>query len=80
MASAIAQLTAGFTPNQLLHLQEQNHDAEVYTCAIVFSVLTILAVTVRVTSRHMKSVAVGIDDVLVMVALVGGRNMLSWIA
>ncbi len=74
MASAVAQLTAGLTPAQLLVLQDQNHDAEVYTYAIVFSVLTIFAVVVRVTSRHMKSVAVGIDDVLVMIALVITRN------
>lgn len=69
MASA-ASLTAGLSPEQLLVLKDQNHDAEVYICAVVFTVLAILAVLVRVTSRHMKNVAVGIDDVLVILALV----------
>lgn len=70
MASA-ASLTAGLSPEQLLVLKDQNHDAEVYICAAVFTVLTILAVFVRVTSRHMKNVAVGVDDILVILALVG---------
>ena len=70
MASAIASLTAGLTPQQLELLEKQNHDTEVYALAAVFSILAILAVIVRVTSRHMKKVAVGIDDVLVFIALV----------
>ncbi|MCJ1403436.1 hypothetical protein MMC11_006659 [Xylographa trunciseda] len=70
MSSSIASLTAGLTPQQILALQGQNHDVEVYTCAIVFSVLSILAVAMRVTSRHMKRFALEIDDVLVMFALV----------
>ena len=70
MASAMASLTAGLTPQQVELLKDQNHDTEVYTCAAVFSILAIVAVIVRVTSRHMKKVAVGIDDVLVFVALV----------
>ncbi len=70
MASAIASLTAGLTPQQVELLKDQNHDTEVYTYAAVFSILAIFAVIVRVTSRHMKKVAVGIDDVLVFIALV----------
>ena len=70
MASAIASLTAGLTPQQVEVLKDQNHDTEVYAYVAVFSILAILAVTVRVTSRHMKKVAVGIDDVLVFTALV----------
>ena len=70
MASAIASLTAGLTPQQLEVLEDQNHDTEVYVLATVFSILAIFAVIVRVTSRHMKKVAVGIDDVLVFIALV----------
>ena len=70
MASAIASLTAGLTPEQIEVLENQNHDTEVYALAAVFSILAILAVIVRVTSRHMKKVAVGIDDVLVFIALV----------
>ena len=69
MASA-ASLTAGLSPEQLLSLKDQNHDTEVYIYAVVFTVLAIIAVLVRVTSRHMKNVAVGIDDVLVILALV----------
>lgn len=70
MASAIASLTAGLTPQQLEVVKDQNHDSDVYAYAAVFSILAILAVIVRVTSRHMKKVAIGIDDVLVFVALV----------
>ena len=77
MASAVASLTAGLTPEQLEVLENQNHDTEVYALAAVFSVLAIFAVIVRVTSRHMKKVAVGIDDVLVFVALVSFLRPLS---
>jgi hypothetical protein len=70
MASALAPLTAGLSPQELVLLKHQNHDTLIYTCAIVFSVLTFVAVFVRVTSRHMKNVTVGIDDVLIIVALV----------
>lgn len=77
MASAITSLTAGLTPQQLEVLKDQNHDTEVYAYAAVFSVLAILAVMVRVTSRHMKKVAVGIDDVLVFIALVSIPTPLS---
>ena len=66
----MASLTAGLTPQQLEVLEDQNHDTEVYVLAAVFSILAIFAVIVRVTSRHMKKVAVGIDDVLVFIALV----------
>ena len=70
MASAIASLTAGLTPQQLEVLKDENHNSKVYAYAAVFSILAILAVIVRVTSRHMKNVAIEIDDVLVFVALV----------
>lgn len=69
-SAALAQLTAGLTPQQLAELKDQNHDAEVYTCAAVFSALAIIAVILRVTSRHMKKVAFGIDDALITAALV----------
>ena len=77
MASAITSLTAGLTPQQIEDLKDQNHDTEVYAYAAVFSVLAIFAVIVRVTSRHMKKVAVGIDDVLVFVALVSTSTPLG---
>ena len=70
MASSIASLTAGLSPSQLLALTNQNHDTEIYTCSIIFSGLAILAVVARVTSRNMKNVTVGVDDVLIMAALV----------
>ena len=69
MASIASQI-AGLTPEQLLVLKDENHDVKVYTYAVVFTVLTILAVLVRVTSRQMKDVAFGIDDGLIVLALV----------
>ena len=70
-ASTIAAFTQGLTPDELLALNDQNHDSEIITYVVVFSILAIIATAVRVTSRHMKKVAVGIDDLLVIVALVG---------
>ena len=77
MVSAVTSLTAGLTPQQIEVLKDQNHDTEVYAYAAIFSVLAIFAVIVRVTSRHMKKVAVGIDDVLVFIALVSISTPLS---
>ncbi len=68
--TSVASLTAGLSPEQLLLLKDQNHDTQVYVYATVFTVLTIIATVMRVTSRHMKKVAVGIDDVLIILALV----------
>ena len=68
--TSVASLTAGLSPEQLLILKDQNHDTQVYVYATVFTVLTIIATVVRVTSRHMKNVAVGIDDGLIIFALV----------
>ena len=68
--TSIASLTAGLSPEELLFLKDENHDTQVYVVAIVFTVLTVIATVMRVTSRHMKKVAVGIDDVLIILALV----------
>ena len=68
--TSVAPLTAGLSPEQLLLLRDENHDTQVYVVAIVFTILTIIATLMRVTSRHMKKVAVGIDDVLIILALV----------
>ena len=68
--NSIAPLTAGLSPEQLLLLKDENHDTQVFVVAIVFTILTIIATVIRVTSRHMKKVAVGIDDVLIILALV----------
>ena len=57
-------------PDELIALENQNHDTEIYTCSIVFSILAVTAVAARVTSRNMKKVAVGFDDALVITALV----------
>lgn len=67
--ASVASLTAGLSPQQLLLLKDENHDTQVYVYAIVFTILTIIATVMRVTSRHMKKVAVGIDDVLIILAL-----------
>ena len=80
MDSAIVSLTAGLTPDQLHTLGKQDHNVEIYTCSIVFSVLAVLAVAVRVTSRHMKKVAIGVDDILIMAALVCPRSSLTSIS
>ena len=69
--ASVASLTADLSPEQLLLLKDENHDTQVYAWAIVFTILTIIATVMRVTSRHMKKVAVGIDDVLIILALVG---------
>lgn len=58
------------TPQQFATLSAQNHDVEIYTIACVFSGLAILAVLMRTTSRHMKKVAFGVDDGLIVAALV----------
>lgn len=76
MASAISSLTAGLTPDQISALKGQNHDTEIFTCAAVFSALALFAVAVRVTSKHMKNVTVGVDDVMVVVALVKIASLL----
>lgn len=68
--ASVASLTVGLSPQQLLLLKDENHDTQVYVYAIVFTILTIIATVMRVTSRHMKKVAVGIDDVLIILALV----------
>ena len=68
--ASIASLTAGLSPEQLLLLRDENHDTQVYVVATVFTILTIIAAVMRVTSRHMKKVAVGIDDILIIFALV----------
>ena len=68
--TSIASLTAGLNPEQLMLLKDENHDTQVYVVAVVFTILTVIATVMRVTSRHMKKVAVGIDDVLIILALV----------
>ena len=72
-ADVIKKLTAGMTPAQLAASKDENHDVEVYTVAIVFSALATLAVIMRVGSRHMKKVAFGVDDALVLIALVRSK-------
>ena len=75
--ASVASLTAALSPQQLLLLKDENHDTQVYVYAIVFTILTIIATVMRVTSRHMKKVAVGIDDVLVILALVGYPSFIT---
>ena len=73
VADLVASLTAGLMPEQLAVMQNENHDVEVYTVAVVFSALAIASVILRLTSRHLKSAALmGIDDALMVGALVSG--------
>lgn len=74
MSSGIVPLPPGLSQKEAISLKDQNHDTEVYTCAVVFSALATLAVAIRVTSRHMKKVAIGTDDVLIVAALVCTSN------
>ena len=69
----MASLPPGVTPEKLalLKQKDENHDAEVYTVVAVFTTLAVFATILRLTSRHMKKVAVGIDDVLIVIGLVG---------
>ena len=70
----MASLPPGVTPEEirLLKQKDENHDVEVYTIVAVFTALAISATVLRLTSRHMKKVAVGIDDVLILIGLVRG--------
>ena len=70
-ASAIAALTQGLSSEELLALKGENHDLEIITYVVIFSILAVIATAIRVASRHMKKVAVGVDDLLVFLALVG---------
>lgn len=58
------------TPEELDILRNENHDAEVITIVAVFTTLALIATILRLTSRHLKQVAVGIDDLLIIVGLV----------
>ena len=49
---------------------DANHDAQLLTVIIVFTLLAIAAVILRLISRRLKKVAVGIDDMLVVFGLV----------
>lgn len=58
------------TPEELDILRNENHDAEVITIVAVFTTLALIATILRLTSRHLKQVAVGIDDLLIIVGLI----------
>ena len=47
-----------------------NHDAELLSVIIVFSFLAIAAVNLRLISRRLKEVAIGLDDMLIVSGLV----------
>lgn len=69
--ASLASLPAGMSLRQLLLLKDENHDTQVYVYAILFTILTIITTDMRVTARHLKKVAVGIDSVLIILSLVG---------
>ena len=66
----VASLIKGYSPQQLAQIKNENHYAEFYTVATVFSLLSTCAVALRVASRHMKNSVVGVDDALVICAWV----------
>ena len=70
MSSSTASITAGLTPERIAALDGQSHDLGVYTYATIFSALSILAVAMRLTSKHMKKLTFDIDDLLIVFALV----------
>lgn len=61
-----------FTPEEIKILQKENHDVEVITIVVIFTLLSVITTVLRLTSRHMKKTAVGIDDFLIIIGLVRG--------
>jgi hypothetical protein len=47
-----------------------NHDAEIITTAVVFSVLAVAAIILRVVARRMKNLSLASDDYILMIAWV----------
>lgn len=47
-----------------------NHDAQLLTVIVVFTFLAIAAVILRLISRRLKNVAIGVSDMLVVFGLV----------
>ena len=47
-----------------------NHDAEIISVVVVFTVITVAAFAARVLTRVWKRIPLGIDDALLAVALV----------
>ena len=70
MSQTLESPLQDLTPEQLAILSAENHDVEIYTIAGVSSALTVLAVVMRLTSRRMIKVNFGIDDGLIVAALV----------
>ena len=48
----------------------ENHDAELYAVTIIFTVLAVTAAVLRIISTRMRRTPLGIDDYLVLLALV----------
>lgn len=76
MASSLASIT----PEQYAMLKAENHDAEIYSVVIVFTTLAVIATVLRITSRHMKNVAIGADDILIMIGLILAVAESVWMA
>ena len=49
----------------------ENHDAEVISIAVVFSLLSLASVIARIKSKKMKNNPIAIDDYLLVAAWVG---------
>lgn len=58
------------TPELYAVLKAEKHDAEILPVVIGFATLPVVATVLRVTSRHMKNVALGVDDVLILIGMV----------
>lgn len=66
------------SPAQIAILETENNDKKIYVYVIIFTVLAVFATAIRVTSRHTKKKAlIGLDDILVMAALVTAVPLLS---
>ena len=66
----IASAGEDITPEERERMQDENYDIMYYTVSAVLSALSILAVMMRTSSRHLKKKAVGIDDLLIALSTV----------
>lgn len=66
----MAPSTATPSPAEIALLERQTNDTKIFVFVIIFTVLAVSATTIRVTSRYAKKALIGLDDILVIVALV----------
>lgn len=51
-----------------------NHDAQLLTVIIVFTIFAVAAAVLRIISRRMKKLKLWVDDYLIFIALVWANN------